>query len=754
MPLITGYIFVGMLAGPHVLDLIPENEIRNLDFVDKIALAFIAFAAGSKLNVRELGGRFRSVGFVVVGLVVVESVLATVFVYVSASDITFMETMSSNEQFAVALLVGTLLVARSPASAIAIVDELRADGPFTSLFLGVTVVMDVIVILLFSVNALVAQNVFSTDDEGGGKIFGMSILRLAISIIGGALLGYVMPALIWGWERFFRPLNRRKRRIIDGIQVFLFLLVALLVFFLDSYEGALVEPLVLSMVAGFVLANYTNRRRDFIQMLHIVSPVVFVAFFTLTGAALALDTIGRTVVLSILLFLLRLVCIFIGAYFGGRLAGEPEDHNRVAWMAYVTQAGVALGLAKKIHSLYPEWGADFATVIVSVVIINQLLGPPLLRASVRMVNEAGKKIFPNKHVVIFGDDDDSTQVATTLQTAGWNIDLVDSRSFYLQNAPSSPHDDMDDENFRMPHTGSGPSMDVPTLSDDNHTSGSDADDNDSSLVFSESGHAAAGNRSRPASAYHETLRERVARGRRASSGADRVDADNSTNAEATEQDDQKRSPHTHRGLSALSQDSGDMGMIVDTPDNAIDTELVEQCIPEHTKAVVIMLQDAALVSCICMVAPQVAPTARLVVCMHEGPHSMTAEQKTSLLENSNLIIPSTATLIYPSSAPRMLIADAVMSSGSSALSKIRRALEEGNVARPVSPRSARPSVAYPLGGHHADDGANGSRLSIEIDEDEDLLPQSTVPSHDLDAESDTHLSTGEVELAQVPDRRR
>ena len=42
---------------------------------------------------------------------------------------------------AVALMAGALVVARSPASVIAIVNELKADGAFTQLVLGVTVVV-------------------------------------------------------------------------------------------------------------------------------------------------------------------------------------------------------------------------------------------------------------------------------------------------------------------------------------------------------------------------------------------------------------------------------------------------------------------------------------------------------------------------------------------------------------------------------------------------------------------------------------
>jgi len=41
-------------------------------------------------------------------------------------------------------------IARSPSSAIAVVAEQRADGPFTQTVLGVTMVTDVVVVVLFT----------------------------------------------------------------------------------------------------------------------------------------------------------------------------------------------------------------------------------------------------------------------------------------------------------------------------------------------------------------------------------------------------------------------------------------------------------------------------------------------------------------------------------------------------------------------------------------------------------------------------
>ena len=49
-----------------------------------------------------------------------------------------------------AILLGVIMVARSPSAAIAMIDELKAKGRFTQLILGVTVLMDVVVITLFA----------------------------------------------------------------------------------------------------------------------------------------------------------------------------------------------------------------------------------------------------------------------------------------------------------------------------------------------------------------------------------------------------------------------------------------------------------------------------------------------------------------------------------------------------------------------------------------------------------------------------
>ena len=84
-----------------------------------------------------------------------------------------------------------------------------------------------------------------------------------------------------------------------------------------------------AIAVGFTLANFTPYRAEFLHLMHVISPVVFVGFFTLTGAALDLYTLTTTVAVSLALFTVRLAGIFGATYLGGHLCHEPPEQSRV-----------------------------------------------------------------------------------------------------------------------------------------------------------------------------------------------------------------------------------------------------------------------------------------------------------------------------------------------------------------------------------------------------------------------------------------
>jgi Kef-type K+ transport system membrane component KefB len=151
LPLITGFILIGVIVGPYVLDMLPAEAIPKLNFINDVALAFIAFAAGSEMFLKELDGKLRNIWIMTLSQFFITFAVSFVALMALSEYIPFMSGHTSSYQIAIAILIATIFIARSPASAIAIINELRAKGPFTKVALGVTIIKDILVILLFTV---------------------------------------------------------------------------------------------------------------------------------------------------------------------------------------------------------------------------------------------------------------------------------------------------------------------------------------------------------------------------------------------------------------------------------------------------------------------------------------------------------------------------------------------------------------------------------------------------------------------------
>ena len=60
-------------------------------------------------------------------------------------------------------------------------------------------------------------------------------------------------------------------------------------------------------------------------------------------------------------------------------------------MAYITQAGVAIGLARLAARQSPEIGVYLSTIVLAVIMINQVIGPITFKIALRLTGEAQKE---------------------------------------------------------------------------------------------------------------------------------------------------------------------------------------------------------------------------------------------------------------------------------------------------------------------------------------------------------------------------
>jgi Trk K+ transport system NAD-binding subunit len=203
----------------------------------------------------------------------------------------------------------------------------------------------------------------------------------------------------------------------------------------------LLEPLLICMVGSFWLTNRSTYRDEFRYLLHRVEIPIFVIFFTLVGESLDVGIVLTILPLTLIIFATRLVALFIGGYAGGIIAKDPPQFNRYTWMAYVTQAGVGLGLAKEVAIEFPQLGTDFTTTLVAVIVIGQLVGPPLFKFAIRQVGEAhipGKsEPDETRDVVIVGIENQSYTLAQRLLNHNWKVILADTDSTHVTDDMSN-----------------------------------------------------------------------------------------------------------------------------------------------------------------------------------------------------------------------------------------------------------------------------------------------------------------------------
>ncbi|MFH2006355.1 MAG: cation:proton antiporter [bacterium] len=381
MPKITGYILAGIIFGPYVLNFVSRDTVTDLKLIDDLALTFIALAAGGELRLKDLKARQKSIILTVLFLSGIVFLGVSTFVFFARPLMPFLEGKSLVNVIAVAAIVGTFAVARSPSSAIAIISETKARGPFTEMVLGVTVLMDVGVIAFFAIVVSLCQAAVSGAGMDFRLIFTM-ILEIAISIAAGVLLGVLMGQYI----------KRVKAELMVFILGVAFLTTfgskQLAIYLHDSHGIAFhLHSMLICITAGFLVQNFSPNGELFMEKVDHSSLPIYVIFFALVGADLNISALEATWLIALLIVGARISLIWTGAYLGGRLSGDPRVMCHWSGPSFITQAGVSLGLAGIVKARFPDWGTAVSTMIVAVITLNQVIGPVTFKLALNAVGE-------------------------------------------------------------------------------------------------------------------------------------------------------------------------------------------------------------------------------------------------------------------------------------------------------------------------------------------------------------------------------
>lgn len=363
IPSITGFIVAGILLGPSGIAMVHADLQHELGAITEVALAVIALVIGSEFSLSKLKRTGKSI-----------VIITTFQMFLSFALVTLALWLTHLLPLSAALLLGAVASATAPAATVAIVQDLKARGPFIDHLYGVVALDDAGCVLLFSVVAA-----FAGASLAGGEVSIVHSVLHAVKEIGGSLLlGGIIGWLI---HVFTRGSTRSNEVYIVSLGL-LFLLTAIATTFGFS-------PLLAGMAAGAVLANLGRNSFRVISSLEQLAPPLYAVFFAIAGTELSFSifTKGHILILGAIFIIARALGKYYGVWLGAHSAKSNPLVKKYLGLAMLPQAGVAIGLALYIQAApffvgYEELASTIVSIVLMSVFVNELVGPPISKYAV------------------------------------------------------------------------------------------------------------------------------------------------------------------------------------------------------------------------------------------------------------------------------------------------------------------------------------------------------------------------------------
>lgn len=373
LPRITGYLVVGVLVGPYASALLQRDVLAAARVVEGIAVALIALAAGGELRIAWVKQNARRVAVLVALGMAMVWIGVFALLLLGRSWFPFLDGASFVEAVAIAIVFGAIAVSCSPMVTLAVLNENRADGPLSRTTLGVVILMDIAVIVLFAASLAAARSIL------GGEQGGASLATVLARELGGSIVaGFVVGA---GVILFLRTIGRDVAVFVLG-----------LCYGISQLSDALhLEPLLVALAAGFVVENFSGGLgHRLIEGVERMALPIFALFFAVAGAKVDLGALATVGPLAVLVALVRAVLMRAGTRLGARLSGADPVVARDLWLGLISQAGVSLALAATVARAFPEWGGSLQAMVLAMIAVHELVGPVVFQRALARSGEIGR----------------------------------------------------------------------------------------------------------------------------------------------------------------------------------------------------------------------------------------------------------------------------------------------------------------------------------------------------------------------------
>ncbi|MDO5028845.1 MAG: cation:proton antiporter [Bacillota bacterium] len=369
-PDVTAYLLAGILIGPSVLGLLSFEQVKSMEIISEVALAFIAFSVGSEMNIKNI----QKIGGKILLVTIFEALGAFIIVSLGSHFI-------FKESWGFAIVLGSISCATAPAATLMVIKQYKAKGDLVDILIPVVALDDAVGIIIFGISSSIAIAL----QAGTG---------LALSTMVFAPLWEIIQAILIGLAFGFVFILASKKVKTDD-ELFSF---SLAIIFLAAAASLYlkVSSLLALMAMGLLIANVGHVPRRYQSLIGNITPPIFIAFFVLSGADLNLKALTSVGAIGIFYVLGRVLGKLLGTYSSTKITGFGENIQKYLGLTLVPQAGVAIGLSLVASRILPDpYGSQVRTVILGATIIYELVGPLTAKYALTKAGQIESKKIKN-----------------------------------------------------------------------------------------------------------------------------------------------------------------------------------------------------------------------------------------------------------------------------------------------------------------------------------------------------------------------
>jgi Kef-type K+ transport system membrane component KefB len=359
IPRITSYAVVGLAAGSFGFGVIDARTSDTSRLIIDVALGLLLFELGGRLDLRWIR---RNPWLIVTSFVEATLCFTLVLITLCALQVSTM----------IAVVLAAISVSTSPAMAIQLKVELRAEGQVSQRMLTLAGLNSMYAVVLAKlatgwVHQATYGNVLAT------------IFQPIYFLLGSAVVGYV----------FARACLFLTRRIaVGGGDDHSFVALFGLVILAIAVAETLRLPTMLTLlIAGIFIKNFDPRPQLWPEHFGSAGWLLTVVLFVLVVTSFQASDIALGALGALALIVARAIAKLIGVLAFAKPSGIDLKQGMALGVALTPMSALAYVLVEDTYQLYPDFDPKMHAIAMCSIVLLQLISPVLVRIALASVGE-------------------------------------------------------------------------------------------------------------------------------------------------------------------------------------------------------------------------------------------------------------------------------------------------------------------------------------------------------------------------------